>query len=157
MAHRATLATGAVALLAIVTACTGPPPPAPSAPGAPVAVRTVIPARDGPRPILVDTDLDADDLVALAILLGDPEVDIRAVTVSGTGIIHCLPGVDVARRWLAAFGRRDVRVACGRETTGPDGRAFPDGSRASADAGFGLDLPQARPVGASGTGEAETG
>ena len=37
-----------------------------------------------PRPIVVDTDLGADDIIALALLLRSPAVDVRAITVSGT-------------------------------------------------------------------------
>ncbi len=103
----------------------------------------------------MDTDLDGDDIVALAVLLRDPAVDLRAVAVTGTGLVHCAPGVDTARRVLSAFGRDDVPVACGRETPGPGGRSFPAEWRARADARWGLDLPEA-PAAATGPADAAT-
>ena len=122
-------------------ACAGVPTPGDS-PAPPIVVRTVAPIADRVAvPIVVDTDLDADDLVALTILAGDPAVDLRAVTVSGTGIVHCEAGVDIARRWLALLDRASVPVACGREEPGPGGRAFPAEWRLRADGLFGLALP----------------
>ena len=43
------------------------------------------------RPILIDTDVAADDLVAIAFLLASPRVDVEAITVSGTGEAPATP------------------------------------------------------------------
>jgi pyrimidine-specific ribonucleoside hydrolase len=94
-------------------------------------------------PVLIDTDLGGDDVTALLVLAHEPRVDLRAVTVSGTGIVHCPVGADVTRRILAAVGVTGIPVACGRETAGEGGREFPPDWRAGADAGFGMDLPDA--------------
>jgi hypothetical protein len=45
-------------------------------------------AAGGSVPVVVDTDLAADDLVALAFLLASSDADVRAVTVSGTGEVR---------------------------------------------------------------------
>jgi inosine-uridine nucleoside N-ribohydrolase len=145
MSRIATIATIATALLIGLAACSGGPEHGPDIRGVRPSVRPLVAWTDPgrPRPIVVDTDGDADDLVALAILAGESRVQIRAVTVTGTGIVHCGPGVDLVRRWLRALDRANVPVACGRQEPGPGGRRFPDEWRARADAGFGLDLPQA--------------
>ncbi len=91
--------------------------------------------------MIVDTDLAGDDLFALLVLLRDPAVDVRGVTIAATGEVHCVPGIRNTRRVLAALGRPEVPVACGRENPGPNGRWFPPEWRAGADAFYGVELP----------------
>lgn len=95
----------------------------------------------GPRPLLIDTDVAPDDLVAIAFLLASPGVEIEAITVSGTGEAHCDAGVDVVLRLLERLDAPEIDVACGRETPIAGERAFPDEWRASVDGGSGLALP----------------
>ena len=100
------------------------------------------PAR---RALLVDTDVAADDLVALAFLVASPHVEIVAITVSGTGEAHCAGGVKVVLRLLDRLDAPDIPVACGRETPLAGAHAFPDGWRAHVDVGSGIELePTAR-------------
>jgi pyrimidine-specific ribonucleoside hydrolase len=94
------------------------------------------------RDVVVDTDLAADDLVALAFLLESPQVDVRAITVSGTGEVRCPAGLEVARGVLALTGHDDIPVACGTSTPLPGGHQFPAEWRYSAAAAWGLDLPE---------------
>lgn len=110
----------------------------------PSATSTVSPtagAAGDPLPLLIDTDVAPDDLVAIAFLLASPKVDIEAITVSGTGEAHCGPGVDVVLRLLEHLEAPPIDVACGRETPMAGDRAFPDAWREGVDAGSGLDLP----------------
>ena len=100
-----------------------------------------LPSPDHPLPVVVDTDLAGDDLFALLVLLRDPAVDVRGVTIAATGEVHCVPGIRNTRRVLAALGRPEVPVACGRENPGPNGRWFPPEWRAGADAFYGVELP----------------
>jgi pyrimidine-specific ribonucleoside hydrolase len=93
------------------------------------------------RPLLVDTDVAPDDLVALAFLLQSPAVEVAAITVSGTGEAHCAGGVDVVLRLLERLEAPTIPVACGRETPLGGTHAFPDAWRAGADSGSDLDLP----------------
>ena len=65
-------------------------------------------------PIILDTDIggDVDDLLALAVVLASPEIDLRAVT--------CVYGdvrtrARIALKALALKGRSGVRVAAGAE------------------------------------------
>jgi hypothetical protein len=50
----------------------------------------------GPAPVIVDTDMGSDEIMALAYLLKRPGLDIRAVTVEGTGLAHGPAGAQCA-------------------------------------------------------------
>ncbi len=98
-------------------------------------------AQPSTRALLVDTDVAADDLVALSFLLSSPQVIVAGITVSGTGEAHCGAGVDVVLRLLDRLEAPDIPVACGRETPLAGSHTFPDGWREHVDQGSGLDLP----------------
>ena len=103
---------------------------------------------EGPvRPLVVDTDLASDDLVALAFLLSSPRADIRAITVSGTGEVRCPAGLEVVRGLLTLTGDDDIPVACGRSTPLAGDHEFPADWRDSADDGWGVGLPSAESPG----------
>ena len=127
----ATLLVAVLALL-VVAGCAQDP----SASEAPAADEV-----GSPRPLLIDTDVAPDDLVAIAFLLASPEVDIRAITVSGTGEAHCGPGVDVVLGLLERLEAPPIDVACGRETPIAGDHTFPDAWRDGVDVGSGLTLP----------------
>ncbi|MDH4142662.1 MAG: nucleoside hydrolase [Chloroflexota bacterium] len=95
----------------------------------------------GPRSLLIDTDVAPDDLVAIALLLASPGVEVEAITVAGTGEARCDAGVDVILRLLERLDAPVIDVACGRETPIAGDHAFPDAWRASVDDGSGLALP----------------
>lgn len=91
-------------------------------------------------PIIIDTDLDNSDIAAVLILLRDPAVDVRAITIAGTGLVHCQGGRLMLRYILDEMGASDIPFGCGRENGGPDARPFPDEWRVNADRGYGLDI-----------------
>ena len=97
-------------------------PPKPSA-------LKLVAGNPGGRPILVDTDLGADDLTALAVLLRDPTVDIRAITIPRTGLVHCGPGLRTLRNLLADFGAPAVPLGCGHAGAEPEAYPFPESWR----------------------------
>jgi inosine-uridine nucleoside N-ribohydrolase len=100
---------------------------------------------DRPLPVIVDTDGGLDDAIALAYLARAPEVDLLAVTVSGTGLAHCFPGARNVVGLLEAMGAAGVPVACGAEATlATMGRAFPDEWRRTTDARYGAAWPIGR-------------
>ena len=125
---------------------TSPSPPAsesavaPSAITSPTATDPGDPAGDA-LPLLIDTDVAPDDMVAIAFLLASPRVNVEAITVSGTGEAHCGAGVDVVLRLLERLDAPMIDVACGRETPIAGDHAFPDAWRAGVDDGSGLALP----------------
>jgi inosine-uridine nucleoside N-ribohydrolase len=94
-------------------------------------------------PLIIDTDLDLSDVAAVAVLLRDPGVDVRAITIvpTGTGVTGCSSGRRLLEYILVEFGATTIPVACGRTDPGPDGLPFPDDWRGAADEGWGLDMP----------------
>jgi inosine-uridine nucleoside N-ribohydrolase len=136
----------AVGLLSVVVAgcLAGTDPSAtPIAPPIPTTMDPTEPPSDpvtGRRPVIIDADFDHSDIAAIMILLRDPEVDVRAIAIDGTGLVHCQGGRLVARYLLDEFGLPDIPFGCGREAGGPDARPFPDEWRATADTGYGLDI-----------------
>lgn len=97
-------------------------------------------AAEPSRPLLVDTDVAADDLVAMAFLIASPQVKVVGITVSGTGEAYCAGGVDVVLRLLDRLRAPDIPVACGRETPLSGTHAFPSAWREHVDTGSGLEL-----------------
>jgi pyrimidine-specific ribonucleoside hydrolase len=95
----------------------------------------------GAQPTLIDTDMAADDWMAILYLLQSPEVDVRAITVTGAGEAHCEPGVRHALDLVALAGRPDIPVTCGRETPLEGDRVFPQSWRDNVDALAGLSIP----------------
>lgn len=54
-----------------------------------------------PAPVVVDSDMISDDWMATLFLLNDPQFDIKAITVAGTGFADCEAGVASASGILA--------------------------------------------------------
>jgi pyrimidine-specific ribonucleoside hydrolase len=96
-------------------------------------------------PVVIDTDAAIDDLVALTFLLASDEVDVRAITVSGTGEVRCPAGVGVVQELLARTGDEEVPVACGRSTPLDGTHEFPSEWRDAADSGWGVVEPTRTP------------
>jgi pyrimidine-specific ribonucleoside hydrolase len=84
----------------------------------------------------------ADDWMAILYLLQRPDVTVRAITVTGAGEAHCVPGIRYALGLATLAGADNIIVACGRETPLQGNHAFPDGWRAGVDRLLGLTLPQ---------------
>lgn len=99
------------------------------------------PDRDA-TPVVFDTDLAPDDLVALTFLLRRTDVSVEAVTVAATGLVGCDPGVELVARLLAVLGEPSVPIACGRAEPGPGGREWPVAWSAQAAAAAGLPRPE---------------
>ena len=93
------------------------------------------------KPVVVDTDAAIDDWLALLYLLQRPDIDIRAVTVSGMGEAHCAAGVPNVLALLALAARTDIPVACGRETPLQCNHEFPTAWRQGMDSMLGISLP----------------
>jgi inosine-uridine nucleoside N-ribohydrolase len=119
VSRRLLAALVAVAVVAVVTMVATAGWSTPSDDDGDVAVGgafgEVVRPDDDATPIVVDTDLAGDDLVALAYLLRRPDVRVVAVTVAGTGLVGCDPGVDLVADLVHALGAGWLPVACGRE------------------------------------------
>lgn len=92
--------------------------------------------------MIMDGDFGPDDMMALLYLLGRPDVDLAAVTVTGTGLAHCPAGAANAASVLRHMDREEVPVACGETTPRAGSNTFPAEWRDGADqlgAQLGLD------------------
>ena len=105
----------------------------------PIAPHTVV--ADA-QPVVIDTDMAPDDWLAILYLLGRSDVDVRAITVTGTGEAHCSAGTRNALNLIALAGRPEIPVACGRETPLEGDHAFPTAWRERVDDLLGLMLPE---------------
>lgn len=119
-------------LMLILAACGTQPAPRP----------TSTPFTGTPRPLIIDTDMAADDWMAILYLLNRSDISIKAITVTGAGEAHCEPGVRNAMRLTALAGQPDIPVSCGRETPLQGNHAFPNAWRENVDALAGLTIPE---------------
>lgn len=104
-----------------------------------------LPASSAPRPVIIDTDMAPDDWMAILFILQRPEIEVKAITVTGTGEVHCEPGVQNALGLAALSGNPNIPVACGRETPIQGQNVFPEDWRKVADEMAGLSLPVVEP------------
>ena len=98
----------------------------------------------GPHRVILDYSPTLSDVTALLYLTQHPDVELLAVTLSGTGESHCAPGVAHTLGLLELAGLSDVPVACGRTTPIGPGNEWPAEWRERSDALVGLDLPAGR-------------
>jgi pyrimidine-specific ribonucleoside hydrolase len=96
-----------------------------------------------PIPVIIDTDMALDDWLAILYLLNRPDVMIKAITVTGAGEAHCGPGVSNALKLIKLAGKKDISVACGRETPLAGDHTFPQEWRDFVDSFAGKTLPEA--------------
>ncbi len=101
-----------------------------------------LPQTDQRLPMVVDTDMAADDWMAILFLLQRPDVEVKAIAVNGTGEAHCEPGVRNALGLVALAGSDPIPVACGRETPLSGEEEFPLAWREGVDRMLGLPLPE---------------
>ena len=83
--------------------------------------------------VIVDTDVSLDDALAILYMLRRPDIDIRAITVTGTGVVRCEAGVSIVLGLLAVSSRQSVPVACGSETPLEGDNSFPSEWRDARD------------------------
>jgi pyrimidine-specific ribonucleoside hydrolase len=95
-----------------------------------------------PKPVIIDTDVASDDWMAILYLLRHPQVEVKGITVTGTGEAHSLPGAQTCLGLLALAGQPDVPVSYGTETPLRGNHAFPDIVRELMDKVLGFLLPQ---------------
>ena len=108
-------------LAAPVAACgsrTASPSPATAQPAVPSPApqpSSSAPAGSGIRPIVFDTDMGMDDLLALYMILRDPTLDVRAIAIDGTGLVHCGPGsATCAGSWARSTASTSRSAAAAR-------------------------------------------
>ncbi len=90
------------------------------------------PAQAAGPPVIIDTDVGSDDLMAIAFLLTRPDIRIEAIT-TANGLAHVDRGVLNVAKLLALAGRADIPVYIGRGQPLEGHRAFPDEWRRDSD------------------------
>ncbi len=140
-----TIVAGLFVALA-VQAAAGATAMATSASGAPATASAV------PRNVIVETDMDASDAMALLYLLRRSDVEVTAIVVDGDGEARCPRGATNALSLAALAGKPGIPVGCGRSRPLKGTHAFPTGWRDAADNLWGLPRPArpARPPAGSG-------
>jgi inosine-uridine nucleoside N-ribohydrolase len=83
-------------------------------------------------PVIIDTDMGSDDVMAIALLLSHHEIPIEAITVVN-GLAHVKAGAANALRLVQASGRTTVLVLEGRETPLQRTAGFPREWREGSD------------------------
>jgi len=86
-------------------------------------------------PVLIDTDVDIDDWMAILYLSMHPDVDLRGLTTTGVGASHLTPGTRNALNFLQLTGKPGVPVAKGTNAPLRYSNVFPASIRAPIDAG----------------------
>ena len=93
-------------------------------------------------PIIIDTDMAADDWMATLYLLQSPRADVHAIALAATGEAHTRPGINTALRLLALADQVGIPVAAGRATPLQGNNTFPLSWRLAMDVRFFLRLPR---------------
>ena len=101
---------------------------------------TAASARD-PVPVVIDSDMTADDWMATLFVLNDPAFSVKAITVAGTGFAYCDAGVQSALGLLALTDYGDVPVSCGAESPLMGNNAPPAEWRTTTETVEALGLP----------------
>jgi pyrimidine-specific ribonucleoside hydrolase len=99
-------------------------------------------ARAQSAPILIDTDAGTDDVMAIALLLSHPTVQIDAITVVN-GLAHVDAGARNVGRLLDLAGRKQIPVFAGRNSSLRGSAEFPAEWRNISDQLPGVPLPAA--------------
>jgi len=93
-------------------------------------------------PVLIDTDVDIDDWMAILHLSMHPNVDLRGITTTGVGACHLTPGTQNALNLLQLTGKPDVPVAKGTNAPLSYSNVFPTSIRGPIDAVYNVPLPK---------------
>jgi pyrimidine-specific ribonucleoside hydrolase len=109
----------------------------------PAQLAAETPPRPSPlrRAVIIDTDADADGLMAIAFLLSRPDIHVEAITIVN-GMAHVPAGGRNVLRLLALAGRNDIPVFLGRQSPLFGTAEFPAEWRAAADELPGITMPE---------------
>ena len=97
---------------------------------------------DGDTLVIIDNDGAFDDIKAILYLLQQPDVEVLALTVSGTGIARCPTAANNTAALLERIAAPEIPVACGRSAPLEGNNAAPAMWRDSADTLGAVELPE---------------
>jgi inosine-uridine nucleoside N-ribohydrolase len=115
----------------------------------PIALGALVGGCDSSEPragtqVIVDSDGAFDDIKAIVYLLEQPDIEVIALTLSGTGIAHCPNAAENVSALLKRLNAPEIPVACGRQTPLEGSNEAPPAWRNAADTLGGVDLPEPR-------------
>ena len=82
--------------------------------------------------MIIDTDVDSDDAMAILYLMSNPKIEVIGLSVSATGFMLQNEGVPVALQLAALGGNPKLPVAYGSAIPMTALQSFPDAWRAGA-------------------------
>ncbi len=91
--------------------------------------------------VIIDTDVDIDDWMAMLYLLKHPRVEVLGITTTGVGAAHLTPGTVNANNLLMFTAHTQTPVARGTNAPLIYSNQFPNSIRDGVDSVFGLTLP----------------
>jgi len=92
-------------------------------------------------PVIWDDDGSPDGMIALMYLLNNPEVEVKALTVT-SGEAYPREFALLLERMLHKLNRTDIPVGAGSETPLSGDNAFPDPWRVATSEFWGIELPE---------------
>lgn len=98
--------------------------------------------------VLIDTDADFDDYMAILYLLKHPAIEVTGITVTGTGDVHLTPGVHNINNMLTLLNDPNalkIPVARGARAPMIYSNTFPGDARDAADAHYDAPFPGENP------------
>jgi pyrimidine-specific ribonucleoside hydrolase len=97
--------------------------------------------------VIIDTDVDFDDYMAMVYLMQNPEVDVIAISVTGCGAAHLSKGVNNVANLLTLFGDKALTLPVLRGAKAPMrySNVFPADVRTGADDHYDASFPATNP------------
>lgn len=96
-----------------------------------------------PTKVIIDTDVDFDDYMAIVYLLQNPGVEVIAISVTGCGAAHLSHGVRNVANLLTLFGKKAQAIPILKGSSAPlrYSNVFPASVRADADCHYAAEFP----------------
>lgn len=98
--------------------------------------------------VLIDTDADFDDYMAMLYLLKHPAIEVTGITVTGTGDVHLTPGVSNVSNMLTLLDNSaalKIPVARGAKAPMIYSNTFPGDAREAANVHYDAPFPANNP------------
>ncbi|CCN72236.1 nucleoside hydrolase [Vibrio nigripulchritudo] len=97
--------------------------------------------------LIIDTDMGWDDILAILLLLKNPNYNILGITVTGCGETHLENGVELALQLVTLAKKPNIAVCAGASKPGQYDHQFPKQFRETMDDACGLQKDLPKPVG----------
>lgn len=102
----------------------------------------MLPAAENQLKVIVDTDCDMDDMMAILYLLKRKDVEVLAVTTTGTGMAHWKYSAPNILKLLQLANEPAIPVSYGAKDSLSPYAAFPEDWRKGVDEVFNIPLPK---------------